>query len=715
MEQRESSSSDGNGDGGSLQRILQALARQAPVTRATVQQGEPGPSRPTEQAHAVERSSVFQIPASQDVFGASQEDSLSALFSVPTLSPTPSATVPPHTVESSVSSVSSDGSIRVPTTSTSFVTSTLTCMSSSSRMPSSLESSFRIPATTSALIPFYRQEPPPLMSPDLGVLVPTTSDLVTPIFGSSSSPSHTPSSPEYAVYIPTTSPLVLPACESSSSSPALQGMPSVYESSSSSPASRGVPSVYEPSSSSPASRGVPSVYEPSLSSPASRGVPTTSTTATPFYESSSPPRTTTPILLIRQGPSPRSSPSDQRFVVPSYDEPSFSGSQLLPAGFVESVLSQLRRDQDEGGTSQQQQQQQPGPRVHLERLMPAFGQGSIERAQPHEGRGLGESPPRLERVQRVPPSGESSLSEDELNVLRARQGRAGDELSSPQAVPAVPVGLPGRVLQLSDQDVPGTESASSSSDACVVPGSGVGSRKRLQEGVVPSMSSRRLRVLKHLEALRTRGKGRSWSVLGQCSSVEEERPAEGAGEERPEEGTGEEQSVGEEPSAHAEQGREGGPGVPPLYTHDSSPTSVTEAASPSASPALSQASVATTASEVSNIHHRRLPLRLTALIAGGGGDSTDTSSGEYPSSLSEYSMSTQSLSFTVSSSSGSSSNSTLLSVEASSSSIHQLAAFSADENVKVAKSSQPYPESSGLVEKTSAHRWSYYTIIRNRG
>ena len=106
-------------------------------------------------------------------------------------------------------------------------------------------------------------------------------------------------------------------------------------------------------------------------------------------------------------------------------------------------------------------------------------------------------------------------------------------------------------------------------------------------------------------------------------------------------------------------------------------------------------------------------------------------------------MSTQSLSFTVSSSSGSSSNSTLLSVEASSSSIHQLAAFSAgvpvclcvgrcvsvcvcvcvcvyvfnsifklfkwswtqsDENVKVAKSSQPYPESSGLVEKTSAHR-----------
>ena len=46
-------------------------------------------------------------------------------------------------------------------------------------------------------------------------------------------------------------------------------------------------------------------------------------------------------------------------------------------------------------------------------------------------------------------------------------------------------------------------------------------------------------------------------MLGQCSSVEEERPAEGAGEERPEEGTGEEQSVGEEPSAHAEQGREG--------------------------------------------------------------------------------------------------------------------------------------------------------------
>ena len=155
--------------------------------------------------------------------------------------------------------------------------------------------------------------------------------------------------------------------------------------------------------------------------------------------------------------------------------------------------------------------------------MPAFGQGSIERAQPHEGRGLGESPPTARevhprgvpipvppatpvhsRVQRVPPSGESSLSEDELNVLRARQGRAGDELSSPQAVPAVPVGLPGRVLQLSNQDVPGTESASSSSDACVVPGSGVGSRKRLQEGVVPSMSSRRLRVLKHLEALRTR-------------------------------------------------------------------------------------------------------------------------------------------------------------------------------------------------------------------
>eukprot|EP00731_Ephydatia_muelleri_P015742 Em0009g166a len=672
MEQRESSSSDGNGDGGSLQRILQALARQAPVTRATVQQGEPGPSRPTEQAHAVERSSVFQIPASQDVFGASQEDSLSALFSVPTLSPTPSATVPPHTVESSVSSVSSDGSIRVPTTSTSFVTSTLTCMSSSSHMPSSLESSFRIPATTSALIPFYRQEPPPSMSPDLGVLVPTTSDLVTPIFGSSSSPSHTPSSPEYAVYIPTTSPLVLPACESSSSSPALQGMPSVYE----------------PSSSSPASRGVPSVYEPSSSSPASRGVPTTSTTATPFYESSSPPRTTTPIL-IRQSPSPRSSPSDQRFVVPSYDEPSFSGSQLLPAGFVESVLSQLRRDQDEGGTSQQQQ---PGPSSALGET------DACIRARVHrEG-----TTPR--GVQRVPPSGESSLSEDELNVLRARQGRAGDELSSPQAVPAVPVGLPGRVLQLSDQDVPGTESASSSSDACVVPGSGVGSRKRLQEGVVPSMSSRRLRVLKHLEALRTRGKGRSWSVLGQCSSVEEERPAEGAGEERPEEGTGEEQSVGEEPSAHAEQGREGGPGVPPLYTHDSSPTSITEAASPSASPALSQASVATTASEVSNIHHRRLPLRLTALIAGGGGDSTDTSSGEYPSSLSEYSMSTQSLSFTVSSSSGSSSNSTLLSVEASSSSIHQLAAFSADENVKVAKSSQPYPESSGLVEKTSAHR-----------
>ena len=105
--------------------------------------------------------------------------------------------------------------------------------------------------------------------------------------------------------------------------------------------------------------------------------------------------------------------------------------------------------------------------------MPAFGQGSIKRAHPHKGRGLGESPPTARevhprglpipgppatpvhsRVQRVPPSGESSLSEDKLNVLRARQGRAGEELSSPQAVPAVPVGLPGRVLQLSDQDVP---------------------------------------------------------------------------------------------------------------------------------------------------------------------------------------------------------------------------------------------------------------------
>eukprot|EP00731_Ephydatia_muelleri_P016115 Em0009g539a len=62
-------------------------------------------------------------------------------------------------------------------------------------------------------------------------------------------------------------------------------------------------------------------------------------------------------------------------------------------------------------------------------------------------------------VQRVPPSSESSLSED--------------------------------------KDVPGTESASSSSVAHVVPGSEIGSHKRLKEEVVPLVSSRQLRVLKH--------------------------------------------------------------------------------------------------------------------------------------------------------------------------------------------------------------------------
>ena len=58
-------------------------------------------------------------------------------------------------------------------------------------------------------------------------------------------------------------------------------------------------------------------------------------------------------------------------------------------------------------------------------------------------------------------------------------------------------GLPRRVSQLSDQDVPGTESASSSSVAHVVPGSEIGSHKRLKEEVVPLVSSRQLRVLKH--------------------------------------------------------------------------------------------------------------------------------------------------------------------------------------------------------------------------
>ena len=51
--------------------------------------------------------------------------------------------------------------------------------------------------------------------------------------------------------------------------------------------------------------------------------------------------------------------------------------------------------------------------------------------------------------------------------------------------------------QLSDQDVPGTESASSSSVAHVVPGSEIGSHKRLKDEVVPLASSRQLRVLKH--------------------------------------------------------------------------------------------------------------------------------------------------------------------------------------------------------------------------
>eukprot|EP00731_Ephydatia_muelleri_P016030 Em0009g454a len=46
-------------------------------------------------------------------------------------------------------------------------------------------------------------------------------------------------------------------------------------------------------------------------------------------------------------------------------------------------------------------------------------------------------------------------------------------------------------------DVPRTESASSSSVAHVVPGSEVGSRKRLKEEVMPLVSSRQLRVLKH--------------------------------------------------------------------------------------------------------------------------------------------------------------------------------------------------------------------------
>ena len=58
-------------------------------------------------------------------------------------------------------------------------------------------------------------------------------------------------------------------------------------------------------------------------------------------------------------------------------------------------------------------------------------------------------------------------------------------------------GLPGRVSQLSDQDVPGTESSSSSSVAHVIPGSEVGSHKEFKEEVVPLVSSRQLRVLKH--------------------------------------------------------------------------------------------------------------------------------------------------------------------------------------------------------------------------
>ena len=371
---------------------------------------------------------------------------MSALFRIPVSSPTPTiATVPPTMEPFSHRSVSSDRSIQVPTI--------------ASHMSPSLQ---RSDATTSALIPLYHHQqhpslpqgaPPPMLLPQ-GALVPSTPSHVTPTFEPSS---HTPSSPEYAVYIPTTSPLILPA----------------YESSSPSPVSRGVPTII-------------------------------STSTAPS------PRTTSPVLLARLGPSPRSSP-DQRLAVPgSYDEPSFSGSQLLPAGFVESVLSQLHHDQYERGLPQPQQQQ------HLEELMSAFGPGPVEEAEPHGGREPAgrevhplvpvpvPPPPLAPAHSRVPVSCESSLSEDELNAARARQGHEGAEFLSPQTVPAVLVRVFRTVSKLSDQDVPGTESGSSSGDPHVVPGSRIISHKRHKEGVVPLLSSRRLRVLKHWEVQRTK-------------------------------------------------------------------------------------------------------------------------------------------------------------------------------------------------------------------
>ena len=154
---------------------------------------------------------------------------------------------------------------------------------------------------------------------------------------------------------------------------------------------------------------------------------------------------------------------------------------------------------------------------HLGDLMAAFNQGSGE----GQGVGQGERPvagpavvvPRPihvpvasvpANVQRVPPGSESSLSEDELYALRARSARVRLEHSSPQAVPAVPLRTT-RTLAVSDQDVPGTESASSSSDHLLVPGSRVpGSSRRLKEAIVPLLSSRRLKVLKRVELLSTK-------------------------------------------------------------------------------------------------------------------------------------------------------------------------------------------------------------------
>ena len=215
-------------------------------------------------------------------------------------------------------------------------------------------------------------------------------------------------------------------------------------------------------------------------------------------------------------------------MLPSYEEPSFSGSQLLPVGFVESVLNQLHRDESQPGVSQPVHGllniddlaaavgQEPAgpPRAAGARVMPPAPGGAVP--MPIVPVAAGPAPTN---VQRVPPGrSESGLSEDELNVLRARSSHAGAELSSPQAVPAI---APRRVVlpsNVSDQDVPGTESASSSSgDYLIVPGSvargsrrlkeGVGPggvARRLKEGVVPSVTSKRLKWLKHMAELSTR-------------------------------------------------------------------------------------------------------------------------------------------------------------------------------------------------------------------